>query len=100
MCAAAAHAAGFPGPDLRPTDGRRRRDDKDSPATGYGDESPALLMPPDRLPELLSSTVHHFSLAWNAALRLLSVVCYCLLRARSTKGSRVPHSSHLMEVYR
>src|SRR5260370_32311223 len=93
-CAAAAHAAGFPEPDLRKAADRRRRDDRDSRAEGRGGGSPVRLMPPDRLPSRLPSIVRRFSLAYDAALRTPSVVCCFLLRARATKGSRVRGAFH------
>src|SRR5258708_33355355 len=96
-CAAAAHAAGFPEPDLRKAADRRRRDDRDSRAEGRGGGSPVRLMPPDRLPSRLPSIVWRFSLAYDGALRAPSVVCCFLLRARATKGSRVRGGFHCLK---
>src|SRR5579863_1170996 len=65
-CAAAAYAARFPEADLRPAGDRRRRDDTDSRAMRRGGAIPAWLMPPDRLPSRLPSTVRRFPLAYDA----------------------------------
>src|SRR5260370_14099101 len=70
-CAAAAHAAGFPEPDLPKAADLLQRDDRDSRAVGRGGGSPARLMPPDRLPSRLPSIVRRFSHAYDAAFWLL-----------------------------
>src|SRR5258706_4799192 len=75
-CAAAAHAAGFPEPDLPPAGDRRRRDDRDSRAVGRGGGSLARLMPPGRLPSQLPSTVRRFSLAYDALVSSFNSVLF------------------------
>src|SRR5437762_14324171 len=67
-CAAAAHASGFPEPDLRKGADHRRRDGRDSRVAGRGGGSPARITLPDRQPSRLPLTVHRFSLASNALL--------------------------------
>src|SRR5258708_34859895 len=67
-CAAAAHAAGSPEPDLRKAADRRRRDDRDCRAVGRGGGSPARLMPPFRLASRLYYIVIRLSLALVADL--------------------------------
>src|SRR2546421_1252695 len=98
-CAAAAHAAGFPEPDLPPAGDRRRRDDRDSRAVERGGGSPARLMPPDRLPSRLTSTVRRFSLAYDALVNSFNSVLFPFTsesRKRFASARRVS----LVEVHR